>query len=755
MTFIHGYLLGGLLLAGVPVLLHLIMRQKPKPLRFPAFRFLRQRHVINRRKLRLQHLLLLLLRMGIIAALCLALARPRVAAERVAALFTNERPVAAVLVFDTSASMEYSAAGRTRLEEAKQRARELFDEMDGNSSVVILDSADDTGDSGTEWLSPPAAQTRIEGLRIRPANAPLNRQVDRAVRLLEKVGDGDDPPPRFLYVFSDRTRACWDAQAGPKTAPDTIRALFVDVGADKPKDLAIEKVEVVPPVVAPGGRIQIHVTVRATGDDFNTELLCQLDNEPETDRAPDKQPIQHSAGQGRVFVFERDAPTRRAGNSEEITYQVTVRHQTPDALPFNNTYFATFLTRERRKVLTVVDGPEPEKGKEPWKAWEIAMNTTGEFLGTFRCEVRTAEEVRKLDEKKLRGYAAACIFQMVPGEELWQKLARYVREGGGLVLVPGGDEMLPRRQEFNDEGMKAGLLPGTLEDVRKNAPEKPWIPWSNFKVKHPIPAFFEKAIQTSDADFGKQSWPGVNAYWQVKPADKDTVTLATYDDGRRSPALLDRAVGRGHVLLFTTPLDMREVDRNRSWHNYWGLDSSFGLVLVDRVCRYLAGDSAMPELNYFCGQTPQVPAPPSSSVPPYTLDGPGLAVAETNVKVVEGETRLALPQAVATGNYAVRDGNKRVVSGCSLNVRPQESALERVPAEEIESALGKDTLLQVGRTISLKDALLGMRPPPVELLPWLMMTVLVVLTVESLLANRFYRRSVPATAEETPAVERA
>ncbi len=111
MTFIHGYLLAGLLLVGVPVLLHLIMRQKPRHVSFPAFRFLRQRHLINRRKLRLQHLLLLLLRMGIIAALCLALARPRVAAERVAALFSNERPVAAVFIFDTSASMEYSAAG--------------------------------------------------------------------------------------------------------------------------------------------------------------------------------------------------------------------------------------------------------------------------------------------------------------------------------------------------------------------------------------------------------------------------------------------------------------------------------------------------------------------------------------------------------------------------------------------------------------------------------------------------------------------
>ncbi len=396
-----------------------------------------------------------------------------------------------------------------------------------------------------------------------------------------------------------------------------------------------------------------------------------------------------------------------------------------------------------------MDGPVPQKDKEPWKAWEFAIDTTGRFLGTFQCEVHTAAEVGKLDDKGLHGYAAICVFQMVPDEELWQKLARYVREGGGLVLVPGGSEMLPKRTLYNEEGTKAGLLPGTLEDIRENPRGRPLVGWSDFKVKHPIPAFFEKAIQTSDVDFGKdQSRPGVNAYWRVKPADKDTVALATYDDGQRNPVLLDRAVGRGHVLLFTTPLDIREVDTNRLWHNYWGFDSSFGLVLVDRVCRYLAGDEAMPELNYFCGQAAQASMPPASSVPPYTLDGPGLAVAETNVKVVEGEARLALPQAVAPGNYAVRDGNKRIVAGCSLNVRPREGNLERVPAEEITAVLGKDTLLQVGRTISLKDALLGLRPPPVELLPWLMMAVLIVLTIESVLANRFYRRAAPA---ETPA----
>ena len=43
MSFVHPLLLGGLLLVGIPVLIHLIMQQKPKRLRFPALRFLQQR----------------------------------------------------------------------------------------------------------------------------------------------------------------------------------------------------------------------------------------------------------------------------------------------------------------------------------------------------------------------------------------------------------------------------------------------------------------------------------------------------------------------------------------------------------------------------------------------------------------------------------------------------------------------------------------------------------------------------------------
>ena len=67
MTFVNLSLLAGTLLIAVPIMLHLIMRRKPTRLEFPALRFIQKRHDANRRRLQLRHLLLLLLRAGLIA----------------------------------------------------------------------------------------------------------------------------------------------------------------------------------------------------------------------------------------------------------------------------------------------------------------------------------------------------------------------------------------------------------------------------------------------------------------------------------------------------------------------------------------------------------------------------------------------------------------------------------------------------------------------------------------------------------------
>jgi hypothetical protein len=82
MTLINASLLLGLVLAAVPVILHLVMRAKPKRLEFPALRLLKARRPSNARRMQLRHLLLLLLRALVIAVLVLAIVRPSLPAAR-------------------------------------------------------------------------------------------------------------------------------------------------------------------------------------------------------------------------------------------------------------------------------------------------------------------------------------------------------------------------------------------------------------------------------------------------------------------------------------------------------------------------------------------------------------------------------------------------------------------------------------------------------------------------------------------------
>ncbi len=720
MTFIHGYLLGGLILAGVPVLIHLIMRQKPRRLVFPAFRFLRQQHLINRRRLRLQHLFLLLLRMALIAALCLALARPRVRSGGLA--LGAEQPVAAALVFDTSPSMGLSDGKQTRLDEARARARELLDEMADGSRVALFDSGDEAASGeGVDELTGNLGlvRTRLDEIRIRPANGALNRPVARAANLLQKAGSGEDALPRFLYIFSDRTRASWDAAKSQEKPPlEGVNVVYVDVGKDGARDLSIDGVKVEPAVIAPGSTVSIRVAVRASGGDFENDLTCQLEDDPEVGRVDRKQ-VRRAAGQSAEVVCERPAPRLPPGTNER-PFQVTVKLVNPDSLAFNDVGHATFLVRDRPKVLTLADNPRSAF------IWASAIRAKK----TFDVVVKRPAD---LDDKDLAAARVVCLFEVAsPSPELWQKLEAYVRQGGGLAVVPGGDEMQPGAYGLD---AAAKLLPGRFVELVKVPAGKPHVLWAPFEGQDELTRPFREWDRTARPDFTlPELRPFANAYWRVDPGE---FAVAAYEDGKKSPALLLRTVGSGKVVQFTGPLDDRQFSADRPWHNYWR-ESSFGLVLVDRACSVLAGAAAEPDLNFQSGRPVQL-TPRGEPAAPLKLTGPEPSATEARLAAYEG--RLTVTGADEPGNYQVRDSKDAVLAAFSVAVRGEESDLQRVPVEELEEVLGKGSVLPADHRMSLRELLQGRWSAPVELLPWLMLLLLLALTFEGFLANRFYRQA--------------
>jgi hypothetical protein len=748
MSFVHPLLLGGLLLVGIPVLIHLIMRQKPKRLPFPAFRFLVQKHRTNQRRLRLRHLLLLGLRILLVAIVCLALARPKLFSDRLH--IGSDRPAAAILVFDTSMSMGYEVSKQTRLDDAKKRALELLDELPADSRVAVLDSAE----PGGEWLPSLAkAREQITTLKLRPVNAPVTRQIGQAYRLLNALDQGQDdssePMPRFLYVFSDRTTACWDAsEVKGLQQPEGLNALFVDVGVDAPIDFGIVGVEVPRQVVHPGDRAEIRATVRAVGADVESDVTALREKE----KAGIQQLVKLAAGNSEIKVFERAAAD--AGEADDASgklptgfHQFEIQLGNNDALPFNNVAYATFKIQEGRRILLVTD--RPGKSDDDSVMWARALSASHQFPWT----VLSTEKAAQLSNNDLDQYEAVCLLEVADPKALWERLTPFVEGGKGLAVVLGGEDWLPSKDGYDSlEGRKLlGVkFLGDAVNRGNNAGDK-WRElqpeWSKTSL-HPLVSFFREAADKGiGVHFTDDSLPQARFYWKVQPQGA-TRPLASFADEHNEswPALLEHRLGKGRVLLLTSPMDARLVKKLPP-NNYFASRAWFGMGLALFSTGYLAGDAETPTFNFICGQAISVPVP-ASQTSLYVVIGPSLR--GVDVPRAKGENALRIPQAVSPGNYTVFDPTasmEKPVAGFSLNIAPEESQLDRVPTEQIEALLGPSSILTIERGDSLTSALQGHWLEPVELFPWLMIFVLLLLAVENLLANKFYRRGTQEQQE--------
>jgi hypothetical protein len=225
-----------------------------------------------------------------------------------------------------------------------------------------------------------------------------------------------------------------------------------------------------------------------------------------------------------------------------------------------------------------------------------------------------------------------------------------------------------------------------------------------------------------------------------------------YGDKAKSPALLERvpdgAVGRGRVLLVTTPFDQRPDVTGRVTTNDYNADNSFFFTLANRIVAYLAGATEDANFNHTAGTSVLIPLPPSLRFGNYVLQGPGLTGSDAQVQRPPDGAELRLTQPQQPGHYALTGPNREPVAAFSLNMLPAESLLlPRLGVDVIEDLFGPKSVVPLGQNRKLKDALEGQLRQPIDLFPWLMLLLLFTLAIENLLANKFYRQSGESTAE--------
>ena len=257
-SFLHPWVLAGLLAAGVPILLHLIQRRQPPVVVFPAVRYLVDTTREHQKRLKLRNWLLLIIRTLFIVLLVLAAAGPTAPIKGA----PGHSPAAMVLVLDNSLSSGVVVNGTSRLSTLRDAARKIVERSTPEDRlwVMMADGLPRRGDRATLLRvidSAQATPTRLDlGIALRDAEAVLSNQ---------------ELPGEIVLLT--------DLQASAISASDRHRPLLV-VRPDGPvsRNLGIAAID---PGPQPWSLAGSRVTVSVAGDStLSIPLSIRLGDRP-------------------------------------------------------------------------------------------------------------------------------------------------------------------------------------------------------------------------------------------------------------------------------------------------------------------------------------------------------------------------------------------------------------------------------------------------------------------------------------------
>lgn len=698
----------GVAAAVVPILIHLLLRQQPKRIPFPAIRLLQNRRRTVVRSLNLRHLILLALRIAALACLGFALARPMLKMGGPLAV-DAEAPVAAILIFDTSPSMEYRFEGKSRLKAAQELGTAVLEKLGPGSEIVVIDSATPTTHTPVDIHG---AVGRIDRLVIQPAQRPIGQSMEVAFRALAK----STMSRCEVYVFSDMAAHSWSGTdaASLKNAYGMIdggAAVYIlDVSAKVVRNIAVSVPKLADQIVPDGGTLGIDFSISNVGPELETALEATLDGE----------------------VVEQRSVTLKGDNAADFRFDIPIRTPGPhagsihiragDSLPFDDERSFAVETRPAAKVL--VAAPTSIEAEHWVNALDPAF-LRGKVKPRFSVDLTLA--IDKLPEMDFSKYAAVCLLDVggVPAQ-LWEKLRRFADAGGGVFIALG-----PKTDAASYNLVPAqALLPVKL--VGETTPPQA-VTLSLDKATHPL---LEPFARLQRNDFGQGY---VVRYWKTEVHNGATAVLK-YTDG--APALIERAIGagRGKCILLTTAAHFQPT-------GYWSelpLRWSY-LLLAEQVARRLAGVGDA-QFNFIVGSTPVLDFPGEGPLPAFSVVDPQKELAKVASDPKAGRV-VRMPTTKFPGIYRVDSTDaEKLTAAYAVNIPDSESSLEPIDPKRIEDMLEKGRVSIIKDLDSMQRAISKDRVGR-ELFALLMLLLLIIISVEGWFASRFYK---PAPGDAAP-----
>jgi hypothetical protein len=683
LTFLAPLFLLGLVAVAVPVIVHLVNRERHNAVAFPSLMFLRRVPFRSVRRQRIRHWALFALRCLALALLALAFARPFLDRESRSASGAGAGPRELVVLLDRSYSMAYGDRW-SRARAAAERAIAGIGGAD-RATLVLFDheaiaTAGPTGDAAVVRTALRDARPGVGSTRYAPALAVAQQLMDRAER-----------PRREVVLISDFQRAGWDGQELPRlAAPATLAT--VDVGDSTTTNTLVTGVDVSRDARDGVDRAIVAARIARQGQRAVPGARATLElsgREVEV-----KQVTLPASGATSVTFAAVAVP--------DATTRGTVRVSGPasdDRLPVDDVFHFVIARAQVVPVLLIesVGAPATRTMFLP-RALGIGDRPA------FRVVQRRSDRVTAADVDAAR--VVVLHGAGMPAGAVGDRIRTLVRGGGGLIVALG-ENSGTRAWSGNSE-----LLPGAVGDIIDRSADRGGT-MGSLDRSHPA---LESFRGTRSGDFTSARYL---RYRALSPTTTDNV-LARFDDG--TVALAERRVGEGRVLVFSSTFD-----------GYWNdlpVQPVF-LPLVQSLVRHAAG---------WTPQRPWKTVGQVMNVSETGARGEVMAVAPSGERTRWSEKDSVRSLALREqGFYEIRDSNA-VVANRIVAVNPDatESELGAFAPDELTRAVsprGAVTTTVAGvTTLSVAE-----RERRQTLWWYVLVAALLLLAAESLLSNRLSR----------------
>ena len=658
----------GALLGAIPIIIHLLNRRRFRRVEWAPMRLLKLTLQRNRRRIQLEELLLLLLRVAVLVLLFLLLARPVLNPTGLEGWLGGAGRSSEVVLIDDSLSMGYAMDGPDAFGRARDVAAGLVGALRPQDRVTLLTSSA----PGTPLLLEGEGGDR-EGLA--DAVAMLEPSATHAswpsvFRGVDEVLATCAFPVRQITIVTDLRDAGWDEGVEPFARDWEERGLrlrVVDVGQDDAVNISIRGLDPLDRTILAGVESHWEAELRnmSSGTLAGGKAVLRVDGSPTELNLPEVAPGETA----RVPIEVRFS----GAGPHDLALELP-----DDELPSDNRVYAAVLVRDSL-LIRLVDG---EPSTEPFgsevdylaaplsigvgaaEAWRVEVASEDDFL----------EARREVPDLLVLANVAA------PTPEQAVRLGELVRGGMGLMIFTGDriDAELYNNL-LGPEG--SGLLPTSMvgpvgREVR------------GLIVEDVRPSPLEALLDLKPAALERVAARQIMGVEEPAEGANGRV-LARWNDPGRSPSVIDRTVGDGRVLLWTTTADRDGSD--------WPIEPSFVLAVREAV---LGASRPTPTgRSITAGEAARRLIRTSQPVADAQVEPPGGAEprALSVVPVPEREAgdggptfEVALPDTRRAGLYRLSWtegvlGTQNDVF--AVNPDPRESELDRIAQDDLRALL--------------------------------------------------------------------